>query len=92
MRYLCAMQTTEPAPTFPCAFPLGDLRLMMFRMRKHAGLTQAKMSAKLGVHQQTIRNWEGGKVKPTEANLTAFCEACGIETSYSCQVIEPRAI
>jgi DNA-binding transcriptional regulator YiaG len=36
-------------------------------LRKHMGLTQAGLSAELGVRQQTVSEWENGVYRPRGA-------------------------
>ena len=37
-------------------------------LRRHLGLTQAELSAELGVRQQTVSDWETGAYQPRGAS------------------------
>jgi len=39
-------------------------------LRRHLGLTQGELAAKLGTRQQTISEWETGMYKPRGASST----------------------
>ena len=39
-------------------------------LRRHLGLTQAEMAARLGTRQQTISEWEKGMYQPRGASVT----------------------
>ena len=39
------------------------------------GLSVAVLAGRLGVSQVSIYFWEGGRVRPREANLNALCKA-----------------
>ena len=39
-------------------------------LRRHLGLTQGELAAKLGTRQQTISEWETGMYKPRGASAT----------------------
>jgi DNA-binding transcriptional regulator YiaG len=39
-------------------------------LRQHLGLTQTELSAKLGIRQQTVSEWETGMYKPRGASAT----------------------
>jgi DNA-binding transcriptional regulator YiaG len=39
-------------------------------LRRHLGLTQQELSAKLGTRQQTISEWETGMYRPRGASAT----------------------
>ena len=39
-------------------------------LRRHLGLTQAEMAARLGTRQQTISEWEKGMYRPRGASAT----------------------
>jgi DNA-binding transcriptional regulator YiaG len=39
-------------------------------LRRHLGLTQSQLSAKLGTRQQTISEWETGMYRPRGASAT----------------------
>jgi DNA-binding transcriptional regulator YiaG len=42
----------------------------VYKLRKHLGMTQAKMAENLGTRQQTISEWELGLYKPRGMSLT----------------------
>jgi DNA-binding transcriptional regulator YiaG len=42
----------------------------IYKLRKHLGMTQAKMAENLGTRQQTISEWEMGLYKPRGMSLT----------------------
>lgn len=39
-------------------------------LRRHLGLTQRELAARLGIRQQTISEWETGMYKPRGASAT----------------------
>lgn len=39
-------------------------------LRRHLGMTQAEMAARLGTRQQTISEWEKGMYRPRGASAT----------------------
>ena len=39
-------------------------------MRRHLGLTQAKLAEELGIRQQTISEWETGMYQPRGTSAT----------------------
>jgi transcriptional regulator with XRE-family HTH domain len=39
------------------------------------GLSVAELAARVGVSQVSIYYWEGGRVRPRAANLSALCKA-----------------
>lgn len=39
-------------------------------LRKHLGLTQSELAARLGTRQQTISEWEKGMYQPRGASVT----------------------
>lgn len=39
-------------------------------LRRHLGLTQSELSARLGTRQQTISEWETGMYRPRGASAT----------------------
>ena len=45
--------------------------------RKNLGLSQAKLSTRIGVTQTTISNWESGKTSPSAAQVTALQKELG---------------
>jgi DNA-binding transcriptional regulator YiaG len=59
-------------------------------LRQHLGLTQEELSARLGMRQQTVSEWEVGKHRPRGASrtlLTTIAEQAAF--SYGAQVV-PR--
>jgi DNA-binding transcriptional regulator YiaG len=42
----------------------------IYKLRKHLGMTQAKMAENLGTRQQTISEWEIGMYKPRGMSVT----------------------
>ena len=47
--------------------------LKEFRKKKH--LTQAELSEKVGVHENTLRRWENEDFEPRASELKKLCEA-----------------
>ena len=47
----------------------------LFRLRKAAGLSQEKLAEKVGVHINTISQWENGVYIPKTAKLKRLAEA-----------------
>lgn len=47
--------------------------LKEFRKKNH--LTQAELSEKIGVHENTIRRWESGDFEPRASELKKLCAA-----------------
>ena len=48
--------------------------------RKAAGLSQAQLSARVGVSQQAVGKWENGKSSPDPDTLTALAKLLGVST------------
>ena len=46
-------------------------------LRKAAGLSQAQLSARVGVSQQAVGKWENGKSSPDPDTLTALATGGG---------------
>ena len=44
-------------------------------LRKKEGITQAELSEKIGVHENTIRRWESGDFEPRASELKKLCDA-----------------
>ncbi|MCI6739987.1 MAG: XRE family transcriptional regulator [Bacteroidales bacterium] len=49
-------------------------------LRKAAGLSQAQLSARVGVSQQAVGKWENGKSSPDPDTLTALAKLLGVST------------
>ena len=49
-------------------------------LRKAAGLSQAQLSARVGVSQQAVGKWENGKSSPDPDTLTALAKLLGVRT------------
>ena len=48
------------------------------QMRKSAGLTQARLAARAGLHQQDISRWERGRIQPGISSLIKLAKALGV--------------
>ncbi len=49
-------------------------------LRRAAGLSQAQLSARVGVSQQAVGKWENGKSSPDPDTLTALAKLLGVST------------
>ena len=52
------------------------------RARKEAGLTQAELADKMGVHIKTVMNWEQGKAEPPLGTLMELAELYHCDLDY----------
>jgi transcriptional regulator with XRE-family HTH domain len=55
----------------------GGLAERLTRIRKTAGLTGNELAARLGWARSRVPKLENGRQMPTEADITAWAEACG---------------
>lgn len=53
----------------------------MAERRKELGITQVQLAEALGIAQQTMAHYEGGKVRIAAATLPTIAQALGIEIS-----------
>jgi len=51
------------------------------QLRKSAGLTQAQLAARAGVHQRDISRWECGRVQPGVSSLAKLTKALRVSVS-----------
>lgn len=58
--------------------PLKELGANLKAARKRAGLEQAEVAERLGVHEVTISNWERGHREPDEATIAQLAELYGL--------------
>lgn len=79
---------THGQPTHT-TYPLNELRIMLHRWRKAAGLSQVKLAAKIGVTHMSVGLWERGVVRPSQENLDAFAKACKAEVCYQTSYAQP---
>lgn len=53
------------------------------RARRHAGLSQAQLSAVIAVQRSAVSNWESANnLYPTMANLIAMARACDVSIEW----------
>ena len=50
----------------------------LFSLRKHAGLSQEELAEKIGVHMNTISQWENGLFIPKTPKLKKLAEALNV--------------
>lgn len=50
-------------------------------LRKRRGITQEELSARIGVHENTIRLWEKGMREPRLSDIAKLCEVLGCTES-----------
>lgn len=50
-------------------------------LRKRQGITQEELSARIGVHENTIRLWEKGMREPRSSDIAKLCEVLGCTES-----------
>lgn len=57
-------------------------------IRERRGMSQPDLAAKVGVHANTIRNWERGDTDPKAESLVALASAlnCSIEDLVTVKV------
>jgi len=69
----------------PTRRTLSSLRtgLLIREARRHAGLTQAQLAARLGTRQSAVSNWERGLDVPRVDTLARILEACGFEADLT---------
>ena len=61
---------------------LYSLKEGLKRARKDAGLTQAELSEKMGVHIKTVMNWEQGIAEPSLGTLMDLTELYHCDLDY----------
>lgn len=61
---------------------MADLGLMVYGVRRRAGLSQRDLAARLGVSQRYLYELETGKPKVLNAQLFAVLDKLGIELSF----------
>ena len=50
--------------------------------RKRKGISQAMLSAQIGVYQGSISQWEIGKTEPDVQNILKLADLYGVSTDY----------
>lgn len=48
------------------------------RLREEAGLSQVQLAEKVGVHFNTVGNWEDGTTEPKASQVLKLSEALGV--------------
>ena len=61
---------------------LYSLKEGLKRARKEAGLTQADLAEKMGVHIKTVMNWEQGIAEPPLGTLMELTELYHCDLDY----------
>ena len=56
-------------------YPFGE---RLYRHRKAAGLSQARLGEKLGVTDKAVSKWENGAAKPTTDMLNRLSAVLGV--------------
>lgn len=51
-------------------------------LRKGKGLSQTQLAEKLGVHRNTVGNWEDGTTEPKSSNLTDMAQLFGCSVEH----------
>jgi transcriptional regulator with XRE-family HTH domain len=64
-------------------------------LRLAAGLTQAELAEKIGVHRVAVARWEGDEREPNWSNVVALAKALGVDCRAfteepSTEATEPR--
>jgi len=70
--------------------PKFELRHRLALMREHAGLTSQQMADELGVHRNTVTNYESGNSIPKLGALRAWCHICGMDAPRTTQLAAHR--
>lgn len=58
--------------------------------RARNGMTIEQVSAKIGVHSNSISRWENGKAEPSASNLIALCNLYGCSPEYLLDMTDER--
>ena len=61
---------------------LNTLPTRLYVAREHAGLTQSELAAKTGMSRTTIGMAEAGSRAPTNATITVWAFACGVDVDW----------
>ncbi|GAA2832091.1 helix-turn-helix transcriptional regulator [Kitasatospora paracochleata] len=61
-------------------------------IRKDAGITGRELSARCGWHPAKTSRIQDGKAAPSEADIRAWCEACGAEDQTADLIASSRAV
>ncbi|GAA4733900.1 helix-turn-helix domain-containing protein [Phytohabitans rumicis] len=69
-----------------------ELGARLRQLRKAAGLTGRDIATATGQHVTRISRIENGRQPPTEANLRAWCTACGAEDELADLLATARAV
>lgn len=59
-------------------------------LRRAAGMTQPQLAEKIGVHVNTIVNWEDGTTEPRASHIVAMAEAFGVSAERVMGLSEAR--
>lgn len=51
--------------------------------RKNAKITQVCLAKKLGIHERTIQNWEGGNGQPSMTQAVKLISLLGLASMHS---------
>ncbi len=65
------------------AFARSSIGETLKQARKHAGLTQAELAAKLKKSQPMISGAEGGTISVSERYVAAVLKACGLPKDWT---------
>ena len=61
---------------------MNAIRVSLASARVNAGLTQAELAKKLGVHKSTVLNWEKGKTSPNYHQMQEISALANIPMDY----------
>lgn len=65
---------THVAPAAAADSAAGRVR----EARKLAGMSQAELARRIGIHRSSVRHWESGRSGPSDENLKQAAEALGV--------------
>ncbi len=72
------------APLYPTARPRWTVQDRLRKAREHAGLTSTELADRLGVHRNSVVNWEngGGKRGVPRTVILAYSAETGIDPDW----------
>ena len=63
---------------------------LLGRLRKEAGLTQAKLADKAGLSARTVQSWEQGRRAPVSPDFFKLVKALGVSADSFADVAEGK--
>jgi transcriptional regulator with XRE-family HTH domain len=83
-------EVSSPAMGRPSTKPRGAYGAHLATLRQAAGLTQAQLAEKLGVHHSNIAFWEHSNKPPRGDVLPALASALGVSLEVLLNAAKPR--